>query len=192
MSYQQLINKINTHVRLTLEDKNAVKEVFQSCEISKNTIAQREFTIPKNLYFIQSGYMRLYYLNENGEEVTTRISKPTDFITPFLQFIHQRPSKYITASITDCQVLAVSGDNLRKLIGRSERFQEFSILIFEEAIEFIEKRADNLATLDAEQRYKLFIKNHTDILQNVPLKYIASYLGIKPESLSRIRKKLIT
>ena len=89
MSYIRLIAKINTHVRLTFEDKNAIKRVFKPYNFSKNTIVQKEFTIPKYLYFILSGYMRLHYLNDNGDEVTTRISKPDEFITPFPQKLRQ-------------------------------------------------------------------------------------------------------
>lgn len=78
--------------------------------------------------------MRLYYTNERGDEVTTRISGPNDFITPFLQFIHQRPSKRATVCISDCQLLAISGEQLRQLIFQNPRSQEFSLIIFEQAI----------------------------------------------------------
>jgi CRP/FNR family transcriptional regulator, anaerobic regulatory protein len=171
---------------LTLEDKIAIEKVFKPLSFTKNTVIQREYTKPKYLYFVLNGYMRLYYLNDNGDEVTTRISKPDEFITPFLHFIHGRTTKMNTECITDSEVFAIIQDDLKKLIMTSPTFREFSVVIFEDAIEKIEKRADDLATLDAEMRYKLFIEHHSDILQNVPLKYIASHLGIKPESLSRI------
>jgi len=192
MSYTKLINKIGTQVRLTLADKEAIKQSFEPASFSKNTIVQREFTTPNHLYFILKGYMRLHYITDNGDEVTSRISKPNEFITPFLHFIHGRQTKMNTECITDCEVMRISQDKLKMLIMQSETFREFSVVIFEDAIEMIEKRADDLATLDAEERYKKFLHQHADILQHVPLKYIASFLGIRPESLSRIRKKIIT
>jgi len=187
-----LIQKIETYVRITLEDIESINIMFELKSFRKNTIIQKEHSIPSHLYFIVSGHMRLFYTNDYGDEVTTRISKPNEFITPFLHFIHERRSKMNTECITDCEVLAISQQNLRKLIIQSPNMQEFSLVIFEEAIEMIEQRADDLATLDAEQRYRKLLKEHPSILQNVPLMQVASYLGMKPESLSRIRKKLTT
>lgn len=189
---KELIQKIRTYVRITPQDIDSINEVFEWKAFPKSTIVQKEHSIPSHLYFIVSGHMRLFYTNDHGEEVTTRISKPKEFITPFLHFIHGRRSKMNTECVTDCEVLAVSQENLRKLILLSPNMQEFSLVIFEEAIEMIEKRADDLATLDAEQRYRKLLKEHPSILQNVPLMQIASYLGMKPESLSRIRKKMTT
>lgn len=69
--------------------------------------------------------------------------------------------------------------------------KDFSILVFQESITYNENRSKELSTLNAEQRYIKLIKNYPGIIQNVPIQYIASFLGMKPESLSRIRRKLI-
>lgn len=189
---QQLIERISTYVRITDQDIELINHSFELNSFQKGTILQKEYSVPKHLYYIVSGHMRLFYINDSGDEVTTRISKPNEFITPFLHFIHGRISKMNTECITDCEVLSVSQQNLKKLILQSPNMQEFSVVIFEEAIDMIERRADDLATLDAEQRYRKLLKEHPSILQHVPLMQIASYLGMKPESLSRIRRKLTT
>jgi CRP/FNR family transcriptional regulator, anaerobic regulatory protein len=77
------------------------------------------------------------------------------------------------------------------LIDKSENFKKFSLIIFEQAIASGSKRADELATLNAEQRYIKLLEQQPEILQNIPIQYIASYLGIKPQSLSRIRRQII-
>lgn len=190
MKNTRLIEKISSYVKVLPSDIPLIEKAFEFQSFSKNSIIQKENTIPNHLFFIISGYMRLFYFNERGEEVTTRISKKDEFITPFLQFIHGRTSKMNTECITDCEVLMVSQANLRKLIATNPNMQEFSLIIFEEAIEMIEQRADDLATLDAEKRYQKFLVEHPTILQNVPLIHVSSYLGMRPESLSRIRKKV--
>jgi CRP-like cAMP-binding protein len=81
--------------------------------------------------------------------------------------------------------------NLEALIGKSTAFKDFSISVFQESISYNESRSRELATLTAEQRYLKLIKEYPDILQNVPLQYIASFLGMNPKSLSRIRKQVI-
>ena len=81
---------------------------------------------------------------------------------------------------------------LKKLIDESETFKQFSLIIFQQAMASTEMRANDLAILNAEQRYKKFITDKSSILQNVPVQYIASFLGMKPESLSRIRRQIIS
>jgi ribosomal protein L10 len=78
-----------------------------------------------------------------------------------------------------------------ELIDKNENFKNFSLIIFEQAMANTNIRANDLATLTAELRYKKLLQEQPEIIQNVPVQYIASYLGIKPQSLSRIRKQMI-
>ena len=158
--------------------------------LTKNRVVERQGRIPKHLYFINTGFMRLFYLDESGDEITTTISPPHSFITPFLSFIHEREARESVGCITHCEVLRILKPDLADLISQSKSFQTFSLLIFEQAIAASEKRANELATLRAEDRYQALVENQPSILQHVPIRYIASYLGIKPESLSRIRRNL--
>ena len=77
------------------------------------------------------------------------------------------------------------------LIQQSTAFKDFSILVFQESLAYNENRSKELATLTAEQRYQKLLDNYPAILHNVPLQYIASFLGMNPKSLSRIRKEII-
>jgi ribosomal protein L10 len=77
------------------------------------------------------------------------------------------------------------------LIDKSENFKKLSLAIFEQSVATTQLRANDFATLTAELRYKKLVEQEPELIQNVPVQYIASYLGIKPQSLSRIRKQLI-
>lgn len=92
--------------------------------------------------------------------------------------------------ITECEIVKIHRNNLLSLIEKSGNFKQFSLIIFEHAITSTKNRANDLATLSVEQRYKKLMENQPKILQNVPIQYIASFLRIKPESLSRIRKQM--
>jgi CRP-like cAMP-binding protein len=146
---------------------------------------------PQHLYFINEGFMRLFYYDNNSDEVTTHLCSPNGFITSFLSFIHEKPAEDNLECITDCELIRITRPKLVELIEKSEQFKKFSLIIFEQAIASTQIRANNLATLTAELRYKKLIEQQPEIIQNVPIQYIASYLGIKPQSLSRIRKQLI-
>ena len=123
--------------------------------------------------------------------MTTHINCPPGFITSYFNYINQTPSDENLECITDCQLLRITKTNLDKLIDKSSAFKDFSISVFQQSISYNENRSKELATLTAEQRYLKLIKEYPNILQNVPLQYIASFLGMNPKSLSRIRKQVI-
>jgi CRP-like cAMP-binding protein len=87
-------------------------------------------------------------------------------------------------------LLRISKGDLDLLTERSVGMKDFSIAVFQESLAYNEGRSRDLATLSAEQRYRKLLEEHPDILYHVPISYIASFLGMKPESLSRIRRKL--
>lgn len=182
---------LKPYVQLTDHDKLLCEAKFEPHRFVKNTTIEEENKTPKHLYYINKGFMRLYYFDENGDEVTTLISGKGQFITSFLDFINQKKTNLNLECITDCEVLRIERKALVSLIDASDNFKQFSIIIFEQAIISTQNRANELATLSAEQRYNKLIENNPEIVQSVPLQYISSYLGIKPQSLSRIRRKPI-
>lgn len=187
---EKLINIINKTVNLSADDVQLCNQFFETVLISKNTILEEQDKIPAYLYFISSGFVRLFYKDENGDEITTNLSSSNAFIASFMSLIHQKKAKENVECITECEIVKIHRNNLLALIDKSENFKQFSLIIFEHAITSTENRANDLATLSAEQRYKKLMENQPEILQNVPIQYIASFLGMKPESLSRIRRQI--
>lgn len=135
--------------------------------------------------------MRLFYYDQNGEEQTTFLCAQNDFIAPFSSLINQTKSQENVECITDCEVLKISYVDAKQLVEKSEVFRNFFLIIFEKSMSSATFRANDLASLNAEQRYQKMIDQQAHFIQNIPLQYIASYLGIKPQSLSRIRKQTI-
>lgn len=179
-------------VSLNEDDKKLSESYFEIIKYSKNSTIEEAYKIPQYLYFINKGFMRLFYYDDNGDEITTHIASPDRFITSFLDFIHQKPTRENLECITDCNLLRIERSKLVELIDKSENFKKFSLIIFEQALAITQIRANDLATLTADLRYRKLIEQQPELVQNVPLQYIASYLGIKPESLSRIRRQLIS
>ena len=93
--------------------------------------------------------------------------------------------------ITDCELLRICKSDLDLLTQQSPIFKDFSILVFQQSLSYNETRSKELASLTAEQRYLKLVEEHPELLQNVPMQYIASFLGMNPKSLSRIRKQII-
>ena len=188
----QLIDVISRTAALNERDIALCARAFQPVSFKKNTVVEAAGQVPQHVYFIAAGFMRLYYTDERGNEATTYFGAPNEFLTPFLSFIHQQQAPENLACITACEALRISRPAMAALIEASVAFKTFSVTIFEQAIAATGRRADSLATLNAEQRYRQLLAARPDLLLHVPVQHIASFLGIKPESLSRIRRQSIS
>lgn len=186
----QLLKLISQNTELADKDTELCQQYFEPVLFPRNHIVEEEGKIPKYLYFVLSGFVRLFHYNDKGDEVTTHINCPPGFITSYFNFINQTTSNENLECITDCELLRITKENLDSLTRQSTAFKDFSILVFQQSLAYNENRSKELATLTAEQRYHKLIDNYPHILYNVPLQYIASFLGMNPKSLSRIRKEI--
>jgi len=189
--FTSLIDTIKMRTSIDETDLEAVKHSFEPVLVPKNMVLEEKGEVPRHLYFIVSGFLRLFHYNDKGDEITTHINCPPGFITSYSSFINGIKSDEFVESITSCELLRITKANLESLTERSEAIKDFSIAILQESNLYHEKRARDLANLTAEHRYRKLRENYPDILHNVPIQYIASFLGMKPESLSRIRRKMI-
>jgi CRP-like cAMP-binding protein len=190
--HDHLSRLISQYVKLTDADIALCAEVCEPVLYPRNRIIEEAGKKPKYLYFVISGYMRLFQYDENGNENTSHINCPPGFITSYSSYIQQTPSDQNVECITDCELLRISRPDLDRLHRESGAMKDFSIAVFEQSLAYNERRSMDLATLTAEQRYQKLLREHPDMLHHVPLQYIASFLGMKPESLSRIRRQIIS
>ncbi len=189
--HEQLLKIVRLQGKITDYDISLCKEYFEPVLFPKSRIIEEEGKIPQYLYFVVSGYMRLFSFNDNGDEITSHINCPPGFITSYFNFINRTIATDNLECITECELLRIDKNNLDLLTSKSENFKDFSIRVFQQSIAYNENRSKDLATLTAEQRYQKLMGNYPQILQNVPLQYIASFLGMNSKSLSRIRKQII-
>jgi CRP/FNR family transcriptional regulator, anaerobic regulatory protein len=126
--HQYLIEKISKKVKFSNEDIELCKQHFIPCKHLRNTIIDEQDKIPQHLYFINSGYMRLFFYDDNGDEATNYIAGPKNFIASFLSLIHQQKTIENLECITDCEVLSIKREDVFSLIEQSENFK-ITILI---------------------------------------------------------------
>ncbi|GHM99656.1 cyclic nucleotide-binding protein [Cytophagales bacterium WSM2-2] len=189
--HKKLIELISKFAPVSEKEIQLCHNYFEPALFPKNRILEEENEVPKYLYFIVSGFVRVFHYDESGEEITTHINCPPGFITSYSNFVAQTKSNENVECVTDCELLKITKQNSDLLMAGSPVFKDFSIWIFQQSLAYNESRSRDLANLTAEERYLKLIENYPAILQNVPIQFIASYLGIKPESLSRIRRKIL-
>lgn len=187
----QLLNLIYQTITLSDLDETLCRQSFESVTFPKNHVLEEEGKKPQYLYFVVSGFLRLFHYNDKGDEVTTHINCPPGFITSYINFINQTKSNDNLECITECKLLRITIKDLNLLTQQSLAFNKFSFWVFQESLAYNENRSKDLAELTAEQRYLKLMTNHPEIIHHVPLQYIASFLGMNAKSLSRIRKEII-
>lgn len=189
--HAKFIELITKHVILSDQGKELCRRFMEPVLYPKNCIIEEEGKVPAYLYFVVSGFVRLFHYNEKGDEVTTHINCPPGFITSYINFSNQTRSDENLECITECELLRITRSDLDLLIQQTPSFKDFSIYVFQQSLSYNEKRSKELATLTVEQRYLKLMNEQPEILHHVPMQYIASFLGMNPKSLSRIRKKII-
>ncbi len=169
----------------------ALTEDFEHFLLPRNTFLIEENKNIEKTYFLEIGYIRSFTLDNDGLEVTTNIYSAPCFVNDFSSFFKKLPAKQNFQTITNCEGWAMSLTNVEKYFHNSPEFREFGRLLVLNHYDLLNKRMLDMIKNSAENRYLNLLSEHPDIFQNVPLKIIASYLGITATSLSRIRKEII-
>jgi CRP/FNR family transcriptional regulator, anaerobic regulatory protein len=187
--YQDLVPVLNRFVELGDEEIKALEPRVELLKLKKNKPFIDEGKIANHIAFIKSGYLRVYF-NKDGDEITRDITSANSFITSLTSFITKKPSFEIVSTITDSELLLISRESLNFLYQNYNNWQMIGRRVVEEMFVRLQKRVYSLLTASAEERYMQLMDEKPDILKNIPLQYIASYLGITSQSLSRLRRKI--
>lgn len=144
----------------------------------------------KSVGFITKGIVR-YYINDDGEEKTFAFSKENEFACNYESFVPKIPSRQIIQALEDSEIWIISYEGLQKFYKEINEGERFGRLVIEQAFIQTSKDRNLFYTALPKARYEKFIRKHPDLQQRLSQYHIASYVGVKPQSLSRIRKKLL-
>ena len=188
--FQVLFDFIRQLMDISQSDQELCRQYFKPFYVKKDTLLESEGTIHKYHNFIVSGYMRNFHHDEEGKEVTTDINDGPRFFTSYYSFIQQKPSIENLHCITDCKLLRINQADNETVTRNGTSSQKYVETILQHYLESSKQRIIDLNTKTAKERYLKLLKNHPTIIKNIPINYIASYLGINPGSLSRIRQEI--
>jgi CRP-like cAMP-binding protein len=174
------------------KDWKAIKEKLQAKTFKKGDVFINEGQVCKQLGFLVSGIARVYYL-ANGKEVTSyfNIENRNPLVCAFTSFLSQKPSFEVVHFIEDTQLLLLTYKQLQELYTQNPNIQKLGRIMAEHNYVLSMERIYSLQHAPAIDRYKHLLTIYPGLTNLVPHHYIASYLGITPESFSRIRKELV-
>lgn len=163
-----------------------IGEAFKFKKIPKGHYFAEEGKTSKHLAFITRGLFQYFYLKD-GKEITTYVSGENTFLASVSSFYKQQPGKEYVRALVDSEIWQVHYDDLAKLKSGSDAFKSFYIAALEQVLAGIDESRSKLIILTAEERYASLMKEEPALLQQIPLQYLASILGVTPRHLSRIR-----
>lgn len=143
-----------------------------------------------HLYFVKDGCVRLFLIDDQGEEINIGFGSKNTFITSFQSFIDEKPSMLSLESILESHLMQISKSDLTKLIRENTEIARWYQYMLEATLSGHIRRQVELLTLKPAERYEAFLKRSGHLINSIPLKLIASYLMMTPETLSRIRARI--
>ena len=168
---------------------NAVKDTFKEIVLAKNDFLVSHGKRCRHLYFLQQGALRGYYSLE-GKEITHWFGFENDFVTSFHSFITGQPAVENIQLLQGSILWGISRENLDSLLDRFPEIERLVRIVYENYYIRLEERFINSQFKSAAERYQNLLQQAPHIVERVPLGYIASYLGISQETLSRIRRRI--
>lgn len=170
-------------------------DLYRLCSLKsfeKGEIIAREGEYCEHAFLIRKGIIRTYVLTSDGKERTIRLAKEKTFTSCGASFLSGKPSTEFLEALEDCKVIAINSKKLEELSQQNPRILRLSIEGIKEAFAEAIDRIEFFTVLTPEQRYKQLLEQSPDLIQRVPQKFLASYLGITTVSLSRIRNRKIS
>ncbi|MCT4699212.1 Crp/Fnr family transcriptional regulator [Tenacibaculum haliotis] len=190
MNKDNLQNYIQSILPMPSEKAKLLTEKFELIEIKSNIDILTENKTPRATYILESGLVRSYTVDSNGNEITTNIFSPFCFVNDFLSFFKQKPSSENFQSLTDCVLWKMKYEDVQESFHSIPEFREFGRMMLILNYSNLKNRMLGMIKDSAEKRYLKLMKKQPEILKSVSLKIVASYLGITDTSLSRIRKEI--
>ena len=187
---QFLIEKIRQIIQVSESEEQILQDLFVEKQLSKGDHFLVENQVCRWLGLIYHGLVR-YYVNMDGEDKTYYFGKEGDFVCDYESFLPQKPSNKNIQVLEDSSLYIISHQGLQDIYDHLKQGDRFGRLGVEQVFVNILQQLTSFYNDSPELRYERFLENYPDISQRIPQYYIASYIGIKPQSLSRIRNRSI-
>lgn len=180
---------LNTIVNFDAESIEQLVSKFSVIKLKKGTAFARKGEYSKQIAFVKSGVLRAYYSKENGEQYNKTFFTENSFVGAYSSLVTDEKNLIDIDCLTDCTLWVASFESIKKLYNEYPPIERLARIIAEQFFVIKEKREIELITTEAKDRYAIFQQEHPGLEQLIPQYHIASYLGVSPTQLSRIRSQ---
>jgi CRP-like cAMP-binding protein len=190
MPYDSIENGISEKITLLPRETGQLKTFFTPKKLRKRQYLLQEGEVCKFLAFTEKGLLRLYSVDDKGIEHMMQFAMEGWWIVDIYSFLTGEPSRYNIDAMEDSELLLLSHENFEAMMKALPVMERYFRILFQNNIIAKERRLESSITHGAEERYRQFEQTYPNFIRRIPLNLIASYLGITPETLSRIRRNL--
>ena len=180
---------INSYFGIAQKDIEQIANMFSVTTLEKGAYFTKTDQYCDKLSFVTEGYLRVFAY-ANGKDITQWISSPGQFITDLSSIIFDAPARWNIQTLTDCTFYTISKTDYKRISEHVKQWEKLEKLFIAKCFIDLENRVFSFLSLSAEERFNLLFENNKGLFNQVPLHYLASMLGMTPETLSRIRKKI--
>lgn len=191
-SLSVLMRVISEHRPLDEQEKQLIASFFKPQVFKRKSLLLRMGETAHHLYFVVKGILHMHYLDETGQTHSCNFFMPGELATDLESFSKQAPAGNELTALSNVACLSISCKETMRLMEQSPAFNTYVMDVVETTALQNINRTKDLLSLQPESRYRKLLATRPDIIRGVPLKYIARFLGMSPESLSRIRSRMVT
>lgn len=185
-----LFSHIEKKVTLSRGDKEAIASFFTFKKIRKKQYILEEGTFCTHLSFVKKGLIKSYRLDEKGNEHISLFGWEGWWVSDFKSFINQQPAMLYIDAIEDTELLLLSRADYEQLMEEVPVMERYFRMLYQNSLVTKDERLISSNSYTAEEKFQRMLQASPEIMQRVPQHLVASYLGLAPETLSRIRKKI--
>ncbi len=192
---EQAINIIIAAVKsiapMSGTDIELMLAILQYKTVKKHQLLLKEGEVSRNVYFLVSGFFRMYYIDFDGNEINYRFTDQHNFLVDFQSFLIQKPSHFYWEAMQDAELFVLPYRDIQDAYASSPAWNNFGRLMAEHVYLQLNERVEMLLFMNPEERYLHLLKTKPELFEKVSQFHLSSYMGVKPESLSRLRKRLL-
>jgi len=188
--YELFFKSLNEKIALTSEEEEIIKSYLTPKKLRKKQYLLQAGDVCKTIAFVEKGTLRAYSTDEKGNEHIIQFALEGWTIADLYSFMTGEPAMYHIDALEDTELVLISKAAQEEILKRVPKYETYTRMQLTGAYMAMQKRLTSIISLSVEERYKHFIAVYPDIAQRVPQHMIASYMGLKPETLSRVRKKI--
>lgn len=185
--YEQLYNSIHEIVSFTNDEWELCKNNFRPKRMLKRHFLLQEGDVCRDLAFVEKGALYSYTVDSAGNKHVIRFAFEGWWMANLHSFFTGKPTRLNIEVMEECELLLLDRDNHEKLLDEVPAYERYHRIIVQNAYVAIQQRVENALGLTAEEKYERLIEQNPEFLNRVPLNLVASYIGVTPETLSRVR-----
>lgn len=188
--FGKILKYVSKYISLTEEETALFTSMLKVRQLRKRQYLLQAGDVSRNECYVNSGSLRAYTVDDKGMEHIVQFAVEDWWINDMYSFLTQTPASYNIEAVEDSEVICLGRDIYEVLFEKIPKFDRMYRNIFQNSLITHQRRIIENISLPAHERYRLFLERYPQFEQRFPQHQIASYLGITPESLSRIRKQL--